>query len=156
MTIEQYVQALREMDDCIRLSKAQLADYVKATYNRNALLIKPSLYFRVVRQPLHFLCTPFNKALNWLGRNLPLYDVTGQPMNDNYIHLTVMLQMAGFIPFKDYGWHIVDARPIAEMKPETFKKYFRSQCKATERMPKDKAVEFLDTLYSEYEKKQRK
>jgi hypothetical protein len=156
MTIEQYMQALREMDDCIRLPKAKLADYVKATYNGNALLIKPSLYFRLVRKPWHLLCTPFNKALRWLGRNMPLYDVTGQPMNDNYIHLTAMLPMAGFIPFKEYGWHVVDAQPIAKIEPETFKKYFRSQCKATGQMPKDQAVEFLDILYSEYEKKQRK
>ena len=156
MTKEEYIKTLCEMDDCIRLPKAKMEEYAKSTYNGNALLIKPSLYFRLVRQPWHLLCTPFNKALRWLGRHMPLYDVTGQPMNDNYIHLTAMLQMAGFIPFKEYGWHVVDARPIAEMEPETFKNYFRSQCKATERMPKDKAVEFLDALYSEYEKKRRK
>ena len=86
MTMEEYVKTLAEMDDCIRMPKEKLAKYADATYTRNALLIKPSLYHTLFRRPWHFLCTPFNKMLNWIGDHMPLHDITGQPMDDRYIH----------------------------------------------------------------------
>lgn len=155
MTFEQYMQALCEMDDFIRLSKAKLVDYAKATYDRNAMLIEPSLYFRLVRKPWNFICRPFNKLLNWIGHKMPLYDIDGKPMDDRYIHLTVMLKMAGRIMRPDYGWHVVAVHPVALMTPDMFKVYFKSQCKATEGLSKDKAVDFLDLLYSDYAEKHR-
>lgn len=141
------------MGELFRPSRSQLVGFVKATYGKNALLIKPSLYFRLFRRPWNFICTPYNKLLRWVGRKLPLRDAEGNPMSDRYIHFTAMLQMAGFIPFQDYGWHVVDAIPISKITPKKFKRYFTSQCKATERMSKANAVKFLDTLYAEYKKK---
>lgn len=153
MTMEEYVKTLAEMDDCIRMPKEKLAKYADATYTRNALLIKPSLYYTLFRRPWHFLCNPFNKLLNWIGDHMPLYDITGQPMDDRYIHLKVMLKMAGFVPMQDFGWHVVDACPPCNMDAEGFKKYFRSQCRAAGRMPRDRAEEFFDALYSDYVEK---
>lgn len=153
MTMEEYVKTLAEMDDCIRMSKDQLAKYADTTYTRNALLIKPSLYYTLFRRPWHFLCTPFNKLLNWIGDHMPLYDITGQPMDDRYIHLTVMLKMAGFVPIQDFGWHVVDACPPCNMDATGFKEYFRSQCRAAGKMSKCKAEEFFDMLYSDYVEK---
>ena len=153
MTMQEYVDTLSEMGELVCLPKSQLVAFVKATYGTNALLIKPSLYFRLFRRPWNFICTPFNKLLRWAGRKMPLRDAEGNPMSDRYIHFTVMLQMAGFIPFQDYGWHVVDAIPISQIEPKKFKRYFTSQRKATGRMPKDKAVKFLETLYAEYKKK---
>lgn len=151
--MEEYVKTLSEMGDCFRLPKARIPKYADATYTRNALLIKPSLYYTLVRRPLHFLCTPFNKLLNWIGSHMPLYDITGQPMDDRYINLTVMLKMAGFIPPQDFGWHVVDACPPCNMDAAGFKKYFRSQCRAAGGMPKAMAEEFFDALYSDYVEK---
>ena len=153
MTMEEYVKTLAEMDDCIRMPKEKLAKYADATYTRNALLIKPSLYHTLFRRPWHFLCTPFNKMLNWIGDHMPLHDITGQPMDDRYIHLKVMLKMAGFVPMQDFGWHVVDACPPCNMDAAGFKKYFRSQCRAAGRMPRDRAEEFFDALYSDYVEK---
>lgn len=153
MTMQEYVDTLSEMGELLRLPRSRFVEFVKATYGNNAMLIKPSLYFRLFRRPWNFICTPYNKLLRWVGRKLPVCDAEGKPMSDNYIHFTVMLQMAGFIPFQDYGWHVVDAIPISQIEPKKFKRYFTSQCKATERMPKDKAVKFLETLYAEYKKK---
>ena len=81
---------------------------------------------------------------------MPLYDADGKPMSDKYIHYTVMLKMAGFIPLQDYGWHVVDAQPIARMEPKKFKRYFKSQCRAIKGMPKGKAVKFLSELVNKY------
>lgn len=153
MTMEEYVKTLAEMGDCIRMTKDQLAKYADTTYTHNALLIKPSLYYTLFRRPWHFLCTPFNKLLNWIGDHMPLYDITGQPMDDRYIHLTVMLKMAGFVPIQDFGWHVVDACPPYNMDAEEFKTYFRSQCRAAGKMSKAKAEEFFDALYSDYVEK---
>lgn len=153
MTMQEYVDTLAEMDELRCLPKNKFMEFVKETYDKNAMLIKPSLYFRLFRRPWNFICTPYNKLLKWVGRKLPLRDAEGNPMSDRYIHFTAMLQMAGFIPLQDYGWHVVDAIPISKITPKKFKRYFKSQCKATERMPKDKAVKFLEPLYAEYKKK---
>lgn len=153
MTMQEYVDTLAEMGELLRLSKSQFVEFVKATYGNNALLIKPSLYFRLFRRPWNFICTPYNKLLRWVGRKMPLRDAEGNPMSDRYIHFTAMLQMAGFIPLQDYGWHVVDAIPISQIEPKKFKRYFRTQCKAIKGMPKVHAVKFLETLYAEYKKK---
>lgn len=152
MTMEEYVNTLREMDALSGLPRNKFVEFVKTTYDKDALLIKPSLYFRLFTRPWNILCTPFNKLLRWIGGKLPLCDAEGTPMSDRYIHFTVMLKMAGFIPFQDYGWHVVDMQPITTIKPKKFKRYFKSQCKATERMPKDKAIKFLKKLVDEYKK----
>ena len=153
MTKEEYIKTLCELDDLIRLPKSQFEEYVNATYERMAMLIKPSLYYRLFRRPWNFLCKPFNRLLNWIGDKLPLRDIDGEPMDDRYIHFTVMLKMAGFVPRTDYGWHVVDMQPVCYMEPETFKKYFRSQAQATQGLTKDQAVDFLDLLYSDYVEK---
>lgn len=141
------------MGELIRLSRSQFVEFVKATYGNNALLIKPSLYFRLFRRPWNFICTPFNKLLKWVGRKMPLRDAEGKPMSDRYIHFSVMLLMAGFIPLQDYGWHVVDAIPISQIETKKFKRYFKTQCKAIKGMSKAQAVTFLETLYDEYKKK---
>ena len=153
MTIQKYADTLAEMGELFRLSRSQLVDFVKATYGNNALLIKPSLYFRLFRRPWHFICRPFNRVLRWIGETMPLRDDNGNPIKDEYIHYSAMLRMAGFIPLQDYGWHVVDAIPISQIEPEKFKRYFKSQCKATEGMSRPQAVTFLETLYDEYKKK---
>ena len=150
MTMEEYAKTLGEMNALAGFPKDKFVEYIKATYGKDALLIKPSLYFRLFTGPWNFLCTPFNKLLNWIGKKLPLYDADGKPMSDKYIHYTVMLKMAGFIPLQDYGWHVVDAQPIARMEPKKFKRYFKSQCRAIKGMPKGKAVEFLTELVNKY------
>ena len=71
-------------------------------------------------------------------------------MSDKYIHGTVKFKMAGFIPWQDYGWHVVDAQPIARMEPKKFKRYFKSQCRAIKGMSKEKAVKFLTELVNNY------
>lgn len=155
MTMDEYVAVLHEMG--VRLdiqwSKSILEKYAKATYTRHALLIKPSWFYTLFRRPWHILCTPFNKLCEWIGSHMPLYDFENKPMNDGYIHLSVMLRMAGFVPRQDYGWHVVDAQPVCTMVPEKFKKYFHSQWKVTRMMPRDKAEEYLDMLYSDYVEK---
>ena len=148
--MEEYAKTLGEMNALAGFPKDKFVEYIKATYGKDALLIKPSLYFRLFTGPWNFLCTPFNKLLNWIGKKLPLYDADGKPMSDKYIHDTVMLKMAGFIPLQDYGWHVVDAQPIARMEPKKFKLYFKSQCRAIKGMPKGKAVEFLTELVNKY------
>lgn len=155
MTMDEYVAALHEMSVRldIRWSKARLEQYAKTNYTRNVLLIKPSWFYTLFRGPWHFLCTPFNKLLNWIGDHMPLYDYENRPMDDDYIHFTATLKMAGFVPLQDYGWHVVDAKPVCNMEPELFKKYFRSQRMATRMMPMNKAEEFLDALYSDYVEK---
>ena len=153
MTMEEYAKTLGETGALSGLSRNRFVEYVKFTYDKDALLIKPSLYFRLFVGPWNFLCTPFNKLLNWIGNKLPLYDADGKPMSDKYIHDTVKFKMAGFIPLQDYGWHVVDAQPIARMEPKKFKRYFKSQCRAINGMPKVKAVKFLETLYEDYKKK---
>lgn len=150
MTMEEYAKTLGEMNALAGFPKDKFVEYIKATYGKDALLIKPSLYFRLFTGPWNFLCTPFNKLLNWIGKKLPLYDEDGKPMSDKYIHYTVMLKMAGFIPLQDYGWHVVDAQPIARMEPKKFKRYFKSQCRAIKGMPKGKAVKFLTELVNKY------
>lgn len=150
MTMEEYAKTLGEMNALAGFPKDKFVEYIKATYGKDALLIKPSLYFRLFTGPWNFLCTPFNKLLNWIGKKLPLYDADGKPMSDKYIHYTVMLKMAGFIPLQDYGWHVVDAQPIARMEPKKFKRYFKSQCRAIKGMPKGKAVKFLTELVNKY------
>ena len=153
MTFDEYVKVLSEMDECTKLTLKQFEQYARANYERKVLLLKPSLFYTLFRRPWHFLCTPFNKLLNWIGDHMPLYDITGQPMDDRYIHLTVMLKMAGFVPIQDFGWHVVDACRPSEMDCNKFRKYFRSQCRATEGLPPGEAEQFLETLYSEYAKK---
>ena len=148
--MEEYAKTLGEMNALAGFPKDKFVEYIKATYGKDALLIKPSLYFRLFTGPWNFLCTPFNKLLNWIGKKLPLYDADGKPMSDKYIHYTVMLKMAGFIPLQDYGWHVVDAQPIARMEPKKFKRYFKSQCRAIKGMPKGKAVKFLTELVNKY------
>ena len=150
MTMEEYAKTLGEMNALAGFPKDKFVEYIKATYGKDALLIKPSLYFRLFTGPWNFLCTPFNKLLNWIGKKLPLYDADGKPMSDKYILYTVMLKMAGFIPLQDYGWHVVDAQPIARMEPKKFKRYFKSQCRAIKGMPKGKAVKFLTELVNKY------
>ena len=150
MTMEEYAKTLGEMNALAGFPKDKFVEYIKSTYDKDALLIKPSLYFRLFTGPWNFLCTPFNKLLNWIGKKLPLYDADGKPMSDKYIHYTVMLKMAGFIPLQDYGWHVVDAQPIARMEPKKFKRYFKSQCRAIKGMPKGKAVKFLTELVNKY------
>lgn len=150
MNIEEYAAALREMDDCIRMSKAQMERYVAATYKNNAMLIKPSLYYSMFTRPWSIVCAPFNRVLRWVGEHVPLVDEDGKPMNDDFIHFTAMLRMAGYITWRDYGWHVVDVQPVSSMDPETFKRYFRSQHRVVEGMPANRAAIVLDALYSEY------
>ena len=153
--MDEYVKTLGEMNALPGLSRTQFVKYVNATYDKDALLIKPSLYFRLFTRPWNFVCAPFNKLLRWIGDHMPLYDSEGNPMNDKWIHFSVMLKMAGFIPKQDYGWHAVDEQPISEMAPKTFKRYFKSMCKATAKMPRGQAETFLSCLRSEYEAKRR-
>ena len=148
--MEEYAKTLGEMNALAGFPKDKFVEYIKATYGKDALLIKPSLYFRLFTGPWNFLCTPFNKLLNWIGNKLPLYDAEGKPMSDKYIHDTVKFKMAGFIPLQDYGWHVVDAQPIARMEPKKFKRYLKSQCRAIKGMPKGKAVKFLTELVNKY------
>lgn len=150
MTMEEYAKTLGETGALSGMSRNQFVEYVKSTYDKDALLIKPSLYFRLFTGPWNFLCTPFNKLLNWIGNKLPLYDAEGNPMSDKYIQDTVKFKMAGFIPLQDYGWHVVDAQPIARMEPKKFKRYFKSQCRAIKGMSKGKAVKFLTELVNNY------
>lgn len=155
MSIDEYINVLGGMDEMSQFPRCKLLDYVKLTYGGNVMLIKPSLYFRLFIRPWNFVCTPFNKLLRWIGNHMPLYDVEGNPMDDKWVNISVMLKMAGFIPKQDYGWHAVDAQPISEITPKKFKRYFKSQCKATAKMPSAEAMDFLSCLKSEYECKRR-
>lgn len=153
MTFDEYVTALSEMDECAKLPLKQFEQYARANYERKVLLLRPSLFYTLIRRPWHFLCTPFNKLLNWVGEQMPLDYIDDNPTDDNYVHMSVMFRMAGFVPRQDYGWHVVDACRPSEMDCNKFRKYFRSQCRAIEGLPAGKAEEFLDALYSDYVEK---
>lgn len=155
MTMDEYVKTLGEMNALPGLTRTQFEKYVNATYGKDALLIKPSLYFRLFTRPWNFVCAPFNKLLRWIGDHMPLYDSEGNPMSDKWIHFSAMLKMAGFIPMQDYGWHIVDEQPISEISPKKFKRYFKSQYKATAKRSLCQVDAFISYLHSEYEGKRR-
>lgn len=126
MSIDEYI------DDMSRFPRDKLLAYVYGPCDRRVIVMKPSLYFMLVIRPWNFVCTPFNKLLRWIGDHMPLYDFEGNPMNDKWIHFSVMLKMAGVIPMQDYGWHVVDVQPISEMTPKKVNRYFKSRCNATD------------------------
>lgn len=132
MSIDEYMNVLAGMDVMSRVPRPMLLDYAYGTYGRSVMLVKPSLYFSLFVRPWNFVCSPFNKLIRWIGEHMPLYDFDGKPMNDKWIHFSVMLKMAGFIPKQDYGWHIVDEQPISDISVKKFKRYFKSQCKASD------------------------
>ena len=47
MTMEEYAKTLGEMNALAGFPKDKFVEYIKATYGKDALLIKPSLYFRL-------------------------------------------------------------------------------------------------------------
>jgi hypothetical protein len=153
MKYDEYVDMLLDMDEFRHVPRERLEECAARTYDWFVPMLKPSLYYAVVRRPWNFICRPFNRLLRWIGCRMPLYDAAGEPMNDQYIHLSACLKMAGYVPFQEYGWHVVDARSPGEMDADRFRRHFRSMKDALEGLPCDIAINLLEQLYEPYAEK---